>query len=248
MHNKLKNWLLVVTIVIILIILDNYGYFNWLKKITGRWFNPLKHTLYLNEVTPVDKIELESAEKSLLVSELAQVKSENQRYRELLETPMPPNWRFWPAKIIKLSPVSMKIDLGKDQGVENKMMVIGLKRDQINNGVVIGRVEKTNLMSAEVQLLTTNELELNGVTSSLAKGVIKGDGESIEFQEVILADQLVENDLVLTEGKDGWLPGLVVGRVGQITKVDTAVFQKAKIKPILDIRQLEQVFVVALPL
>jgi len=40
---KLKNWLLAISIAIILTILDNYGYFNWLKRSVGKLINPVKH-------------------------------------------------------------------------------------------------------------------------------------------------------------------------------------------------------------
>ena len=65
--------------------------------------------------------------------------------------------------------------------------------------------------------------------------------------EVLQEHKLIENELILTEGKDGFIPGLVIGRVGAISKVDTAIFQQAEMKPVIDVNQLEQVFVVALP-
>ena len=49
---------------------------------------------------------------------------------------------------------------------------------------------------------------------------------------------------MLTRGGDGWLPGLVIGRLGKVNKVDTEVFQTAEIEPIVAVESLKQVFVV----
>jgi len=63
----------------------------------------------------------------------------------------------------------------------------------------------------------------------------------------VLQDQyLYQDELVLTQGKDGWLPGLVIGKIAGIEKVDTEIFQSATVNQLVSIDSLKQVFVVRL--
>ncbi len=247
MSIKLKYYLLALLVAIFLWFVDSRGYFNWLKRPVAKWSNPVRHTLYLNKVTPVTEAKIDLAEKAILEAELIKVKKENESIRNLLETPLPPNWKFWPGKIVKLSTTNMTIDIGKESKVIKGMTVMGIKKDKVNNGIVVGRIKSVNLMSSEVELIASEKLQLKAITESEVKGVVKEVENKLMLTEVLQEHKLIENELILTEGKDGFIPGLVIGRVGAISKVDTAIFQQAEMKPVIDVNQLEQVFVVALP-
>lgn len=246
MNKKFKNWLLLVVIAIILIILDGRGYFNWLKRPVGNLVNPTKKVLYLNKVTEGSLKDEESGQLAILEAELVRVRIENKRLRELLETKLPPSYTFVPASILSLSSESMTIDIGEAMDIKEKMLVMGLVREKINGGIVLGRISKVDLMNSKVTLLTNVDSRVNAVTKSGAKGVVKVVEGKMRLMEVLQENALVKDELVLTEGKDGYLPNLVVGRIGEVRKVDTEVFQEAEVLEIFPITSLSQVFVVSL--
>ena len=246
MNNKLKNWLVAILIAIILVIIDRVGYFNWLKRPVANIINPSRHKLYLNKVSNPSESELASGQAAILEAELKTVLAENERLRDLLGTKLPPSWQFVPANILNINNNQITIDVGSDMQVSSGMVVIGLKRNQVNNGLVIGQVVDVGLSQSKVRVLQDKDSRLNGITEAGVKGLVGGQGDKVSFKEVLQEYQLVENELVLTAGGDGWPPGLVIGRIGTIDKVDTEVFQSAEINLLIDLSSLRQVYIVSL--
>jgi len=229
--------------------LDGFGWFNWLKgPITGL-VQPVRRSLYLfKSKDDSSEARIESTEKLVLKAELIKLEGENKRLRELLGAPLPPSWKFVPANILKLENEMMVIDAGSEQGISEDEMVMGLVDERINNGILLGRVREVWVWQAEVELLSAEGLEVRVKTEAGVKGKVRGDGERVRLVEVLQKHQLNEGELILTEGKDGWLLDLVVGEVGEIESRETAVFQETEVIPIINMNQLDKVWVVRLPL
>ena len=60
----------------------------------------------------------------------------------------------------------MTIDIGKESKVIKGMTVMGIKKDKVNNGIVVGRIKSVNLMSSEVELIASEKLQLKAITES----------------------------------------------------------------------------------
>ena len=65
----------------------------------------------------------------------------------------------------------------------------------------------------------------------------------------MLSDSLKKDDLVLTKGdvnaqNVGFPPDLTVGKIASVSKNPSDLFQKAEIQPLVDLSNLEKVFVV----
>lgn len=243
---KLKNWLWLIVIASLLTILDSRGYFNWLKKPVGQLVNPVKHTLYLNKVTEGSINQVEVGQLAMVEAELNKKIKENEHLRKLLGTKLPPSWQFVPANILSLNGYQMTIDMGQAMAIEKEMMVMALVDDKINGGVLVGKVDKVDLMKSTVGLLSAKEVMIKARTETGATGLIKEEKGELRLTEVLQEQTISSGELVLTQGTDGWLPGLVVGRVGEVSKVDTEVYQSASVDPIIEANSLRQVFVVSL--
>ena len=233
-------------VAIFLTILDTRGYFNWLKRPVGKLVNPSKQAVYLNEVSDPDVGQTIKGELAILEAESLKLKLENKRLRELLETKLPPNWKFVPANVLRLSDDQMTIDVGEVMEIKKDMLVIGLEKQELNGGIVLGQVSKVDQMKSTVNLISHEESVVRMKTQSGAEGMVKGDGETMKLTEVLQEHSLTEGDLIMTKGLDGWLPNLVVGRVGKVNKLDTEIYQEAEIIKILRLDSLRQVFVVSL--
>jgi cell shape-determining protein MreC len=243
---KLKNWLLLVAIASVLVILDKQGYFNWLKRSVGQLVNPVKHRLYLNEVTEANSDQVESGRLAIVEAELVSKTEENERLRKLLETKLPPSWRFVPTNILGLSDETMTIDVGKAMEIDKGMVVMALVKEKINGGIVVGRIDKVDLMKSTVSLLTNKDMRVKVKTEAGVEGVVRNLKGELRLLEVLQVNTINPGELILSQGVDGWLPGLVIGRVGKVNKLDTEVYQTATVDLIIDISSLKQVFVVSL--
>lgn len=78
-----------------------------------------------------------------------------------------------------------------------------------------------------------------------AKGVLIGQFGSEAIIDKILHNEPVKiGDIVYSEGTEGSLPrGLVLGKVSEVMEQSNEVFKKAKVDPIIDITNLDIVFV-----
>lgn len=183
----------------------------------------------------VDKIlNLAPAEKSVFEAEIVNLREENARLRDLLGAPLSPGWQFLPAPVVALEADVLTLGVGEASGVKDGQAVMAYQKASINNGVVLGRVFEVWGRQSKVRLLSSPQLSVKAKTSSGASGVVIGDGQMVWLNQVVQAERLVSSDLILTAGGDGWLPGLVIGRVGETVKAESAIYQNAKVDLIID--------------
>lgn len=178
----------------------------------------------------------------LLQAEVEKLKAENQELRKLLGAPFPASWQFIPAKILSLKDDRLTLNVGSKDGVETGMNVLVL--GEANQGIVIGKIAGADQYLAKVNLIS--DARVKTPTGAVGKLILQG--QTLKLIEVEQKHNLEPGELVLTEGKDGWLPDLLVGRVGKIEKIATAVYQSAAIEPLLDFQAISRVVIVRLPL
>ena len=194
----------------------------------------------------VDKIlNLAPAEKAVVEAEIANLQQENSRLRDLLGAPLSPGWQFLPAPVVDIKADILTLGVGKATGVKEGAVVMAYQKESINNGVVLGRVVEVWGRQSKVRLLSSRELSVKAKTSSGASGVVTGDGQMAWLNQVVQADKLAVGDLILTAGGDGWLPGLVIGRVGETVKAESAIYQNAKVDLIIDPGSVVNVYLVS---
>jgi len=175
-------------------------------------------------------------------AEVIKLEAQNESLRRLLGAKLPAAWQFIPAKILNLKDGRLTLNSGSKDGVGPGMNVLLLAEG--NQGILIGKIDRADPYLAQVDLIS----EIRVRTGAGAVGKIKRQNLSLELLEVEQKYSLRQGDLILSVGGNGWLPDLLIGRVGKIDNVPTAVYQSAQVEPIIDPEAMFQVFVVKLSL
>ncbi len=217
------------------------------------WLNFAKSFLENNLVIPVGSKFRPPAEVALnvcleketevigLKAQVSNLKQELAAVKKLLGTPLPPDWRFLPAKVISGNEDEIIIGLGEKSGVEKGMMVVF---ENLFLGKVFSlsqNLSKVKFLSAldskeAVKIVDQETLILTG------KGLLGGLGEGkMEVKEILAQEEVKSGDLVTIPF---WDFDLAVGQVSQVDYKKGEVFKTAKIYRPLTIRQLETVFLV----
>lgn len=189
------------------------------------------------------KIQKDQADSSLLRDEIAAL-------RDQFQSGNPSSQTLLPARVVAASafvpgisqPSVLLIDKGKEDGVSVGQAVV-------LSGNLIGKVNKTSLHLSEVLLVTNEQFSLPARTArSRALGVVRGRGGTVAFEQVLLSDELLSSDLVVTLGEGSveqlFIPNdIVVGSIVSVDKRPSSLFQSALIKSSLHFAKLSTVFV-----
>jgi len=176
--------------------------------------------------------------------ELITCQSENQRLKDLLSSPLPPSWKFVEAQVTSWGE-NLQINRGKTSLVEEGMTVLF-------NDVLVGRVIKANQFNSLVELVDKKGVKIpvgvkgkDSLKEMKAKGLLIGLGKNhLRLEKVLQGEKLAKGDLVFSLGQGGVLPGLLVGRIDEISSDKTAVYQSAMVLPLIDYQRLRQIFIV----
>lgn len=211
------------------------GFANFISVFTG-----------LNRLSKENN-ELKSklAEFSGNVAELAEIRKENEALKKQLGVKETKGYILVPARIISYGGAgyeeTLLLDRGKNDGVESGMVVV------FENNL-IGRVKNSSRFTSELSLVTSpNSAVVGQIVNRAATGIVRGKiGAGIlGMEEIELGKKIAAGDLVSSAkiAKDV-PPGLVLGLVEDVQRKDNAVFQSARVRPILDFAELEIVFVI----
>ncbi|MCU0489266.1 MAG: rod shape-determining protein MreC [Anaerolineales bacterium] len=155
-----------------------------------------------------------------------------------------PEYRYVAASVIGRDPSPFLqyviINRGSDDGLRRGMPVV------TQQGLV-GRVAAVTAGAARLQLITDPSSKINvrlepSRASAVLQGEITGD-VSLDMIPQLVAVQT--GDLVLTSGLGGnYPPNILVGQVTGVRSLDTDLFQRASVQPVVDFNQLEIVLVI----
>lgn len=133
------------------------------------------------------------------------------------------------------------IDKGSNDGLEVGFPVITEQK------VLAGRVWQVYKNFSKVQLLTFKDISFDvKVFNKEVYGLVKGKGNfklSLEF--IPQKENVAVGDLTLTSSKGGVFPqNLLVGQILDVKSSDIELFQKIGVKPFLNIRDLDYLFII----
>lgn len=163
----------------------------------------------------------------------------NPRSLSLLPSKVLASSRFIPGLF---SAETFIIDKGLDDGIKIGDAV--LVKDNL-----VGKITKTTKFLSEVALVVNPSLKFAAKTSNNARGIVKGEGNGdLILDNVLLSDHLSKGDLVLTLGdlkldQTGFPPDIIVGQIVSIEGNTSDLFQKAKLKTLIDFSKTFDVFV-----
>lgn len=210
------------------------------KLSTTQVFQPLSY--WRSGEKELMRLQGQIRQLALESGQLSACLEENEEMRRLLGAPLPPQWKFLPAKVVGVSE-KMRIDKGEKDGIEEGMMVV-------SENILVGKVVSVEERSALVQLPTDINSKIPvvvkkpGAAGVQARGLLLPQSEGKLIVDRILQSEDVRvGDLVLTAGED-WLPDLLIGQIEEVLGREAEIYKKARLFPLIDYQSLRLVFII----
>ena len=252
------NFFLCFTAAIFVLGLSKLGFLASAQSLLQKAGHPLQSTVFsvFNGVSIFAQSQKQQENKELLFKKIVDQKKlmdDNKALRDQFATTEPKPAVLIPAHVIGTptflpgitSVEALTIDKGSQDGIKTGQAVV-----YKNN--LVGKIEKTTSHLSSVLLITNNRSSFAGYTTQTnALGVVKGKGRGeMLFNNVVLSDNLIISDVVLTHGDLdtkglGFPKDLIVGNISSVDKKPSSLFQSAQIKSVLDFARLSMVFVSA---
>lgn len=192
----------------------------------------------------VDRLQEENKKLIAEKVQLIEHEKENEVLRKQLEfSTEHPEFHLELAQVIGRDPNNLlqylTINKGQRDGIRKDMPVI-------YEGFLIGKITETNAFSSKVFLITNPSSVVNAmVQGSRANGLVRGQLGYGLILENVSQDVAIEiGDYVITSGLGNMPKGLIVGQVEQVESIQSELFQKASLKPVIDFTHLETIFVI----
>ena len=167
---------------------------------------------------------------------MKKLEEENRVLRKQLGISQKTGWQMIPALVLDRNRF-LKIDKGRREGVEKGAAVVF-------ENIFLGRVLKVEEFSSVVQLVSDPNSKILAKTDKGARGILVGSYQAgMQLTKVLGDAPLSSDDLVLVQNQEGVPPNFLLGKVGKVFKDNSQLFQRAEVLPILDISDLEIVFV-----
>ena len=254
---NLQLFLFLIFLSLIFLLLDNFHFFDFAKKLAYFITNPISFSIYkINQSISrqfyfISAARQSSQENKALKEQIGTLLSENAKIRQKLAEleAQVTQEKFINSKtynLIAARPIGLSRYLNIDKGTDS-----GLKVGQavVFKDNFVGRIVNISPALASIQLLQDPDSKIAAFSQGLegkAKGVLLGQfGTDLIMDKILHEEKINEGDLVYSEGTEGFLPrGLILGKVISVAERENEVFKQAKVRPVFDIRDLELVFVI----
>ncbi|MFA6309426.1 MAG: rod shape-determining protein MreC [Clostridia bacterium] len=222
------------------------AFFTFCENSTSNFLSNFANAELLNKKNKKLQAEIDKLKNKN--RELTQFETENKELRDMLNL----KDQFFNFDTIGANLIS--IDLGNwfnvftiDRGSRDK---IKINSSVITSQGVVGKVIKNMPFSSKVESIIDSESSISAIISkSMDYVIVKGD-INLESQGLCRMNQipidldLSVGDTVETSGIGGIFPkGLLIGTVKEIVKGNSELERYAIIKPAVDFRRLQEVFV-----
>lgn len=238
----------IVGVVAVLVIGGAIGLLRPLEGLVGLLLEPVSKAVQITGRSDLERENADLQERvNELTSELAKREEAvlvNDALKAELGFAQESGYELTQAEIISQDPTNyqqvLTIDRGSSAGIKEGMVAV-------TQGLVVGRVTDTTPSTAKVRLITDFGSAVPVLAQQTrAMGLVRGGrGFGLQLEMVPQTDELRPGDTLITSGFGGDYPkGLVVGTVDRVEKLDTDVFQTGEVKPAVDLRRLENLFVI----
>jgi len=213
-----------------------YGFKIWVE----RQCQPIFRGRVLEK--EVGRLQVELQRLAVEQNQLSSCLEENERMQKLLGAPLPPKWKFLPAKVTGVGE-KIRIDKGEKDGVKKGMIVV-------SENILVGRVVEISEETSLLETPFTPKVSLPVVVKRAggkgiqARGILRSVGENLILSEVLQSEDIQKGDLVVTGGDENWPADLLIGQISDVLPKSAEVYQKARVKPLLEYNKLRIVFVV----
>ena len=258
---KETSWFILLVFVSgILLFLDKKG---WIKSVRGlaeqpilaaereiynfhnAWLQPGRNFFLSKNTFEKELLRLQVDLQKLAVDQnkYNTCQTENEKIRKLLGTNLPPSWKLLLAHVTGLTDL-MHLDVGEKQQVKIGMGVV-------SDNLLVGKVIEVSDYGSLVQLPNSTGARIPVVIKRpnaagiQARGLLIGQyGGQLLLDKVLQAEDIKKGDLVVSSGDEGFLADLVIGQINDVLGKSAELYQRARVEPLVDYRQLTVVFIV----
>jgi rod shape-determining protein MreC len=189
-----------------------------------------------------EKLFLEQQNLLSEISSLKELKKENEFLRSALNLELNKEFNLVLARVgAKLiSDKSILVDKGIKDGIKKNMPVVTEQKG------LVGRVEEVYDNFSVITLLFSKKVSFEAkILDKDIKGLVKGSGyDSVLFDLVPQYQDVQVGDIVITTAGEGiFPPGIYVGIVSDVKKIDVKSFQEINVEPSFNLNNLEYVFI-----
>jgi rod shape-determining protein MreC len=188
------------------------------------------------------KVEIEELKREM--NTYREARLANQRLRALLDFKRSIATPLQPAEVVSFEPSgwfqTVLIDKGSRDGVERDMAVVSAAG-------VVGRVIGVSGHHAKVLLILDRNSAVDAlVQRSRSRGILVGRGYGSCLLRYVERNEDVQvGDQVVSSGMGGVFPkGILLGRVQEVVRGNSGLFQTVEVEPAVDFSRLEEVLVV----
>lgn len=190
-----------------------------------------------------ERLQLALREATLQLSNVAEVRRENQRLRSVLNFEPPPSYSLLQARVMSVSgtsaPVSAMINRGSRSGVAPGMPII-------NQYGLIGRVVSVFENVSTIELLTDPGHRVAArVAETREMGIVKyHPWEGMVLDNFPAEGKIAEGNEIISSGLGGTYPaGLLIGTVRSAERMVDEPFCRVLLNPAVDFNSIEELFV-----
>ncbi len=194
-------------------------------------------------------LRLENLSLKRKISQLQELKQENQSLREALNLELEKDFDLLAAQIISKDPFNdaIFIDKGNADGLKNGWALISPQR------ILLGKITEVFENFSRVVLISDKSVsfdaevkKISAENSEKIRGVAKGEGNNRLSFDLIPQEAVIEiGDKVITSSPSNAFPGgILAGEIEGINFSDVRPFRSAKIKPLFKISELKTIFII----
>lgn len=192
-----------------------------------------------------DRLREEASRLELRLYDYQELKSENERLRELLGFKESQPHDYLAAEVIGKDPhpfyQTLLLDRGEKDGVRVGMPVVSTQG-------VVGRIIEVGEWSSQVHLITDSNARVDAVVQrSRTRAIVAGslEGTSLHLRFLPRRQDIREGDILLTSGLGRNFPaGFMIGKVKEVSENANEVLGEAVIEASVDFNAVEEVFIV----
>ena len=192
----------------------------------------------------LQSLQHENEELRAKLGALSELSLENQRLNKLLDFKQRTNIELVAAKVIarELTPdnVSLRINRGLKHGLKKLQAVITVEG-------VVGYVYRPDVLTSQVLVLTDRASAIDAIVQrTRASGLVSGRSRNVaRLRYLERANDVEVGDMIVTSGLQGYFPkGFPIGSVTEVKKTEAGISQEAKVAPIVNPANVEELFVV----
>lgn len=177
------------------------------------------------------------------IVDLNELRYENNQLRNILDLPLVREHKLVDAGVIGKDPYgflhSLTINRGSDDGINVGMDVID------TNGFFIGEINNVTSSTSHIRMITDSSSNISAIDQeSRVQGVVKSDLNSGLIFDMVSQDERVEVGDTIIVSLTGGDTAEGIAKVVSTEKFPNKPFQKIKLAPLADLKNIGKVFVI----